>query len=139
MPVHGGDKLRRVIAEKRRAVRNMPRGVQVGIFGDAAIDMLVNEFGLPSANPPIPARPAFRNAIRAALDDMHRETVKRATAHGGAVTRADAKAIGTILAKRLEAEINAIGPPNKPWKGPGGTPLVLTGRLLKSIGVEIIE
>ena len=138
MPVYGGENLRRVIAEKRRQVRSMPRAVQVGVFGEAAIDAAINEFGLPHAN--IPERPALRNAIRTALDDMRRETIERATTNGGYVTRRDAEIIGTILAKRMEAEIKALTePPNKPWKGPGATPLVFTGKLLKSIGVEIID
>ena len=112
----------------------MPKAVQVGVFGPAAIDALMNEFGL--AERGIPERPALRLATRAALRDMRAQVIKRASAHG-TITVADAKAIGTILLRQMATEIAQIGPPNKPWKRPS-KPLVLTGRLVKSLGIEVI-
>ena len=138
MPVYGGDRLLRELRRRQAGVRAMPRAVEVGVFGDAAIDALMNEFGVPNANPPIPERPALRLATRAALRAMLAETRKRSAANGGFVTVADAKAIGTILLRQMATEIAQIGPPNRPWKRPS-KPLVLTGRLLKSLGIKVIK
>ena len=135
MPVYGGDRLLRELRRKQAEVRAMPKAVQVGVFGPAAIDALMNEFGL--AERGIPERPALRLATKAALKDMRAEVVKRATAHG-TITEADARAVGTVLLRRMVAEIAQIGPPNKPWKRPS-RPLVLTGRLVKSLGIEVIK
>ena len=136
MPVTGGDRLLRELRRRQAGVKAMPKAVQVGVFGDAAIDALMNEFGL--AERGIPERPALRLATRAALKDMRSEVIKRASANGGTITRSDAEAIGRILLRQMEAEVAQIGPPNKPWKRPS-RPLVLTGRLVKSLGIEVIN
>ena len=136
MAVYGGERVLRELRRMQGEVRAMPKAVQVGVFGDAAIDSLMNEFGL--AERGIPERPALRLATKAALKDMRAEVIKRASAHGGTITVADAKAIGAILMRRMEAEIAQIGPPNRPWKRPS-KPLVLTGRLVKSLGIEVIN
>ena len=46
MPVYGGDRLLRELRRKQAEVRAIPKAVQVGVFGPAAIDALMNEFGL---------------------------------------------------------------------------------------------
>ena len=135
MPVYGGERVLRELRRMQGEVRAMPRAVQVGVFGPAAIDALMNEFGL--AERGIPERPALRLATRAALRDMRAEVIKRASADG-TITVADAKAIGTILLRRMQSEIAQIGPPNAPWKRPS-RPLIDTGRLIRSLGIEVIR
>ncbi len=135
MSVTGGHNLQRYLRQAQAKQAAMPRAVQVGVFGEAAIDAIVNEFGLPQAG--IPERPALRKAIATALDDVRREIARRVV--DGAVTVVDAKAIGRVMLWAMDREVRAFSDPrNRPWKQPSN-PLEFTGRLLKSLGIKIIR
>ena len=137
MPVRSsGYGWRRLVRERKAKVASMPAGVEIGFFGPSAIDALVNEFGVPGQ---IAERPAFRNAVRDALDDLRKETARRLLRSKGGLTRADVLAIGQVLADTLRDSVEGLDqPPNRPWKAKSD-PLVFTGRMLKAIGVEIIR
>lgn len=133
----GGERLKRVIAEQRRKLATMPKGVRVGSFGKSAIDAAINEFGLPHAN--IPERPAFRLAIQIALPKMRKRMIELAR-QDGVITRRGAREVAMILRNEIETQIKQLRvPPNRPWKGPGANPLIFTGALIKSLGFEIID
>ena len=127
---------KRFARDRKAKVAAMPAGVEIGFFGPSAVDAMVNEFGIPNK---VAERPAFRNAIRDALDELRRETARRLLRGKGGITEADALAIGQVLADRLRASVEELDqPPNRPWKAQSD-PLVFTGRMLKSIGVRIIR
>ena len=131
-PRAGG--LRRFTRQRKAEMVAMPKGVEIGYFGPSAIDALVNEYGVPGR---VAERPAFRQAIAASLDAMRAEIAKRYV--NGGISRADALAIGEILASELRRTVAGFtDPANLPWK-PKSDPLVFTGRMLRSIDVRIIE
>ena len=131
-PRKGG--FERMVRRKRQEVAHTPVGIQVGSFGPSAIDLAINEFGVPGK---VAERPAFRQALQAALDPM-RHRIARDLRNGG-INERSALEIGNILASELRHAIEQFAePPNRPWK-PKSDPLVFGGKMLDSIGVRIIR
>ena len=134
--VTGGEKLRKHLAEQRRKIADMPKGVEVGFYGDVAAKAVANEFGVPEHD--IPERPFFRQAIATALPKIRERAIELAR-RDGVITERGALELGTILADELRKSIETFeSPANKPWKG-RSDPLVFSGELAKAIQVRIIR
>ncbi|MCY4129730.1 MAG: hypothetical protein OXG15_10900 [Gammaproteobacteria bacterium] len=136
MPRPGGTL--KFLREARAAQAAMPKKVQIGYFGDSAIDALMNEFGIPGK---IPERPALRPAFRQSLNEINKELAKMLIdSRTMSITEKDALKIGQIMADNLRLIIIAgVKPQNAAWKNTGTPPLVFTKRLLKSIDVKVIK
>lgn len=134
--VTGGEKLRKHLAEQRRKIADMPKGVEVGFYGDVAAKAVANEFGVPEHD--IPERPFFRQAIATALPKLRKRALELAS-RDGVITERGALELGQILADELRTTIeNFTTPPNKPWKG-RSDPLQFTNELVKAIKIKLIK
>jgi len=124
--------------QARAAQAAMPKKVQIGYFGDSAINALMNEFGIPGK---IPERPALRPAFRQSLDAIRKELARMLIASRTmSITEQQADQLGQIMADNLRSIIIAgVKPANKTWKNTGQPPLQFTKRLLKSIDVLVIK
>ena len=93
------------LREARAAQAAMPKKVQIGYFGDSAINALMNEFGIPGK---IPERPALRPAFRQSLDAIRKE-LARMLIHSRtmSITEQQADQLGQIMADNLRSIIKA--------------------------------
>lgn len=136
----GGRKLDKFMRNAKRVSRTRQPTVSVGFHDDIAARAIANEYGIPQHG--IPERPFFRNAIMSARPKIKGAVVDlmRARGHRNVyqLTRADWLRLGKIMAAEIERSIMLLRePPNRPWKK-GGTPLVFTGELARSIEIRVV-